>query len=67
MTPLDAARREAEEALAHHATCPGGGKWRECSSSLANALSSLLAALPAAPVWDREAAPSQAHLDEEEP
>lgn len=44
MTPLAAARREAEEALAHHATCPGEGRWRECSSSLASALRALLAA-----------------------
>lgn len=49
MTPLSEARREAEEALAHHAMCPGGGKWRECSSSLASALRSLLAALPVEP------------------
>lgn len=45
--PLEKAVEEAREALAHHATCPGEGKWRECSSSLATALRSLLAALDA--------------------
>ena len=37
------ARRAAEEALEHYATCPGEGRWRECSSSLASALRALLA------------------------
>ena len=44
---LAAAIREAEGALAHYADCPGEGRWRECSSSLAYVLRSLLAALPA--------------------
>ena len=42
----DEARRRAEEALAHYETCPGGGRWRECSSALAVALRALLAAEP---------------------
>lgn len=42
------ARRRAEQALAHYETCPGGGRWRECSSALAVALRALLAAEPEA-------------------
>ena len=42
------ARRAAEEALEHYATCPGEGRWRECSSSLASALRALLAEQPEA-------------------
>ena len=42
------ARKAAEEALEHYATCPGEGRWRECSSSLASALRALLAEQPEA-------------------